>query len=126
MEEKLTPPILLFDSECPLCVRFKDSLTMLEGTEIITAVSIHDDEVYKQLPYLNKEECMLKVHYITSDNQVLVGEEAIEHLIKLFPLVHKFSWLIESNMGKKAVDYFHSMTNKYRKTLIKKCPSCTK
>lgn len=126
MEEKRQPPILLFDSECSLCVRFKDSLSMVEGAEKITAISIHDEDIYKEYPELNKEKCQEKVHYITSDSTILVGEEAIEHLIKLYPIVNKFSWLIESNMGRKAVDYFHSMTNKYRKTLIKKCPTCTK
>jgi predicted DCC family thiol-disulfide oxidoreductase YuxK len=126
MEEKRQPPILLFDSECHLCVRFKDSLSMVEGAEKITAVSIHDEKIYEEFPALNKEKCQEKVHYITSDSTILVGEEAIEHLIKLYPIVNKFSWLIESNMGRKAVDYFHSMTNKYRKTLIKKCPTCTK
>jgi len=126
MEEKLVPPILLFDSECPLCVRFKDSLKMIDGTEKITPISIHTDEVYNQFPELDKLQCTEKVHYITSDSKILVGEEALEHLIKLYPIVNKFSWLIESNMGRKAVDYFHSMTNKYRKTLIKKCPTCTK
>lgn len=126
MEEKLSAPIILFDSECPLCVRFKDSLKMIEGTEKITPVSIYDEQVYIDFPLLNKEKCESKVHYISSEGHILAGEEALEHLIKLFPIVNKFSWLIESNMGKKAVNYFHNMTNKYRKTLIKKCGTCTK
>ena len=124
MDEKLNPPIILFDEKCPLCVRFKDSLKMLDGTEKITPISIDNEKVYEQFPSLNKESCHKEVHYIDSDGKILVGEHAMEHLIKLFPLVNKFSWLVESNMGKSAVSYFHSMTNKYRRTLKKKCPSC--
>ena len=126
MEEKLTPPILIYDSKCSLCVRFKDSLLKLGGAEEINAVSIYTEELYDKFPELNKDECDQVVHFITKDNKILAGPEVIEHLVKDFPLVNKFSWLIESEMGKKAINYFHDMANKYRQTLKKKCPTCTK
>lgn len=121
-----TSPALLFDDQCPLCVRFKDSLKMLKGTDKINPISIHDEKVYEVFPELDKESCHQYVHYIDAEGKIYAGEDAIEHLIKLFPLVNKFAWLVESNMGKKAVNYFHTMTNNYRKILKKKCPTCTK
>ena len=127
MEEKnYKLPILIYDGECSLCCRFKDSLKNLHGTEGILAVSIYDEKIYEAFPDLDKEACEQVVHYITKDNVILSGAEAIEHLIKLFPLVNKFSWLIETDMGKKAVNYFHNMTNKYRQVLKRKCATCTK
>lgn len=129
MEEKSVKPelpILLFDSECPLCVRFKDSLMRIEDAKKITAISINDDSIYDHYPMLNKEECERVVHYITKDEKVLKGEEVISHLAKLFPLVNKFSWLIESDMGQKVTKYFHNRTSAYRKYVKRKCPSCSK
>lgn len=126
MEDSHQLPILLFDSKCPLCVRFKDSLMRLDGAHSITPVSIYNDDIYKQYPFLDRDSCQQEVHFITKDGQVLKGNQAIEHLIKLYPLVNSFSWLIESNMGKKAINYFHQMTDTYRKNLKRKCPSCVK
>lgn len=128
MEEDYKLPILIFDDECPLCVRFKDSLARLDGAKGITFTSVNDDRVYKQFKELNlnKEECQQVVHYITTDKKVLKGEDVIAHLVKLYPLVHKFSWLIESDMGKKATSYFHKTTNAYRRMVKRKCPSCMK
>ena len=124
-QKKLKLPILLFDAECPLCTRFKDSISRLEDAKNITMVSIYEDSIYEQFPYLDKTMCRQDVHFITEDEKVLVGQEVLEHLITLYPMVKKFAWLIETNMGQKAVNYFHSMTNRYRKVLKRKCPSCT-
>ncbi|MEH0860415.1 MULTISPECIES: thiol-disulfide oxidoreductase DCC family protein [Halobacteriovorax] len=128
MEENYKLPILIFDDECPLCIRFKDSLARLEGAKKISFIPVNDKKVYEQFKELglNEEECQNVVHYITSDKKVLKGEDVIAHLVKLYPLVHKFSWLIESDMGKKATDYFHKTTNAYRKMIKRKCPNCMK
>jgi predicted DCC family thiol-disulfide oxidoreductase YuxK len=127
MEDKrFELPILIYDSQCNLCQRFRDSLKKLPNTETINTISLHDDDLYSHFSELNKEECEQEVHYITIDKTILKGAEVVEHLIKKFPLVNRFAWLIESNMGKKAINYFNNMTNRYRKTLIKKCPSCMK
>ncbi|MGI4994042.1 thiol-disulfide oxidoreductase DCC family protein [Halobacteriovorax sp. GFR7] len=126
MEENYKLPILIFDDECPLCVRFKDSLARLEEAKSVNFVSVNDEKLYQVYPELTKEECQEIVHYITSDKKVLKGDEVITHLAKLYPLVNKFSWLIESNMGQKATSYFHKTTSAYRRMLKRKCPSCVK
>ncbi len=126
MEDKYSLPIILFDNKCQLCIRFKDSLLRLEGARNINAISIYDQEVYEKYPMLSEENCRQEVHFVDEDSNVYAGEKAIEKLILLFPLVRKFSWLIESNMGKKAIDYFHTMTDKYRRDLKRKCPNCVK
>ena len=124
MEELKKLPILLYDEKCPLCVRFKESLKRLDGAEDINFVSIYNKEIYT-LYELSEEECHEQVHFIKENKSILKGEQVIKHLITLYPLVSKFSWLLESNMGQKAVSYFHSMTNKMRKDIKRKCPSCT-
>ncbi len=124
MDEKPKLPILLFDSECSLCVRFKDSLLKLNKTDHISMVPIQDESIYELFPLLDKEKCFDEIHLIKDDQTVISGQEVITFLMQLNPLVSKFSWLIESDMGKKAINYFHHMTNQYRQNIKRKCPSC--
>lgn len=127
MDEKknnLEFPVLLFDHECPLCLRFKQSLEKVPGHEAITKISLHEEWIYEELPFLNKEHCEEALHLIVSPEKILIGPEAVEYLIKQFPQVKKFSWLLESAMGQKAVDYFYKMANNYRDSLRKRCHKC--
>jgi len=122
--EKRKPPILLYDSECSLCTRFKQSLERLSTFDDLTMVSIHDEQIYNEYPQLNKEECDEAIHLIDSELNILKGTHAIEFLLKKNPAVAKFAWLIESEQGQKTLNYFYSMANKYRETLKKKCLTC--
>lgn len=117
-------PILLFDSECPLCLRFKQSLERVIDSEMLNYASIHDEAVYKVYPFLTKTACNEDVHLILSPDKVLVGADVIEYLIKDFPVVKKFTWLLDGEMGKKAVDLFHNSVKTYRKSLLKWCSKC--
>lgn len=124
MEEKPKLPILLFDQECPLCVRFKETLIRTEGFENLNPIAYQNDEVYIAYPSLSKENCAAEIHLLLEDESILKGSDALAYLLKLNPSISKFSWLIESNMGKKAIDYFHQMTDYYRQVARKRCSSC--
>lgn len=117
-------PILLYDDNCTLCTRFKQSLERLSGAEQITFVSIHDNEIYEKLPEISKDECQKELHFIDRNNNIFKGANAILELKKEFPLVEKFAWLIESGMGEKAINYFYKMANKYREMALKECHNC--
>ncbi|MFZ8933031.1 MAG: thiol-disulfide oxidoreductase DCC family protein [Bacteriovoracaceae bacterium] len=126
MEEKskYQLPLLLFDGQCELCRRFKQSLERLPGTESIQMVSIHDKEVYDKYEQINFDDCSKTVHYLDTEGKVYRGEEVITHLIEKFPLVRRFSWLIQSDMGQKASKYFYDKVNQYREELLKRCGNC--
>ena len=117
-------PIILFDSECSLCVRFKQSLDRIGASDKYNMVSLHDDHVYELYPFLDKDKCQEAIHLVDENKQVFVGSDTLEHIIKNYPGVSKFSWLIESEMGKKTLDMFYSLSNKYRDSLLNKCPKC--
>ena len=117
-------PVLLFDHECPLCVRFKQSLERISGHEGIQKISLHEEWIYEELPFLSKEQCEEALHLIVSPEQILIGPKAIEYLIKEFPQVKKFSWLVESATGQKAMEYFYRAANSYRDSLRKRCHKC--
>lgn len=118
-------PILLFDSECPLCVRFTQALRLVDKNEHISFVSIYDEDIYIAYPELNKEECEETIHFIKEDESLLHGAEVIEHLISEIPSVAKFSWLLESERSKQAVDAFYKKINEVRKIIKRKgCTGC--
>lgn len=119
-------PILLFDDDCPLCLRFKQSLERLSGHEAITKVSIHDKEVYQVFTQINFESCKESVHFIEVNGEVFKGSDAVQKMIHHLPAVESFGWLADSEVGKKAIQYFHDMAEHYRKQLQKGCRTCKK
>ena len=119
-------PVLLYDGDCPLCVRFAEALGRLPGTDGLARMSARDDSVYAKFPQLNKEECLKELHVLDAQGNVRRGTDAITFLIEQFPGVQKFAWLIESNMGQKAIKFFHDVADHAREELLKRCSACNK
>ncbi|MBI2519354.1 MAG: DUF393 domain-containing protein [Bdellovibrio sp.] len=119
-------PILLYDDECPLCLRFKQAMERLPGHESINKISIHDQEIYQVLNQVTYEQCQQSVHFIEVNGEIFRGVEAVQKLMHHLPAVKEFGWLAESEMGKRAVNYFYDMAEHYRKKLQNRCPSCKK
>jgi predicted DCC family thiol-disulfide oxidoreductase YuxK len=126
MSNNKTQAILFYDDECILCRRFKQALDLLPASHSILKLKIQDDEIYAKYPQLNKEECFQEIHLIDEFQNILKGPEVVKYLINQHPKVKKFSWLIESDMGKKSVDLFYNSVNQYRERLLKRCPKCKK
>lgn len=124
MEDLKSKAILFYDSECSLCLRFKQALDRLPGTNKIQKVSIHGPDAFANHPELSLEKCSKEVHLVDENGKILVGEEVIEYLISSFPGVEKFAWLLESGMGQKAVEYFNTIAKLTRETLRKRCSTC--
>ncbi|MCO4793143.1 MAG: DUF393 domain-containing protein [Bacteriovoracaceae bacterium] len=122
--EEPNEAVLFYDSDCGLCMRFKQALDRIPGTNKVKKISIHEPDAFESYPKLSKEVCEKEVHLIDENGNILRGEEVIEYLISQFPGVKKFSWLLESGMGQKAVEYFNSITKMTRETLRKRCSTC--
>jgi predicted DCC family thiol-disulfide oxidoreductase YuxK len=115
---------ILYDDNCSLCKRFKEGLEKIPGTENIMMISVHDENIYSVFPQLNKEECLKEIHFIDLNLNIFKGKDALTKIIKKFPLAEKFSWLIESGMGQKAIDFFNEVAKTFREELNKKCKGC--
>lgn len=124
MDDSTGQATLFYDSECSLCLRFKQALDRIPGTSNVQKVSIHEPNAFANHPKLSKEQCEKEVHLVDENGNVLVGDEVIEYLISKFPGVEKFSWLLESGMGQKAVEYFNTIAKLTRETLRKRCSTC--
>jgi len=123
-QKKYWLPILVYDSECTMCLRFKQGIDRLEGNEKINKISIHDQEIYQAFPDLDPEKCKIAIHFIDQDRNIYMAGEAVTKLAHYLPGVAKFAWLAETGVGKKAVDYFYDMARKYRESLLNRCPKC--
>src|SRR5690606_29768256 len=88
----------------------------------LTWVDIHS--IDGDLPYnLTKEALLSDIHAI-SEERVLVGAEAISLIISTIPGAKRFSWLMEKDSAKKAINIFHETSDRLRRKLINSCPSC--
>jgi predicted DCC family thiol-disulfide oxidoreductase YuxK len=117
-------PIILYDPECPLCLRFKQGLEFLDKS--LTFVSARDDQIYLFFPELDKKTCLEKVHLITSERLILAGPEVVDYLVKTLPGVSKFAWLLENEQGRKVKDFFYHKVEELRELSTKKeeCHQC--
>lgn len=115
-------PLVLYDPECPLCVRFKQGLEYLDKS--LNFVSVHEDEVYANFPELSRQDCISKVHLITIDKKVLMGPEVVDYLVNTLPGVSKLSWLLDNEQGQKVKNYFYEKVEELRELTHKKQEEC--
>ena len=126
-ENKLKFPVILFDSKCPMCVRFSHAIKKLDpNSEKVHVTDLHQEWIYKTYPQLSYEKTVQEIHFLKSEDEIFYGSQAISEVLNLIPQAKKFSWLIESNSGKKAIEFFYSTTNKLKHSLHKSCSECTK
>ena len=116
-------PVLLFDAECTMCKRFQKALEMIDVKKVIKYVSIYDENIYIEFPFLSKDDCEGVIHLVDTDLKVYRGGEVISFLAKTYPGVKKFSWLLDSDSSKRALDLFYNRVSESRKTK-RGCSTC--
>lgn len=115
-------PLVLFDPECPLCLRFKQGLGFLDKN--LTFVSARDEDVFIAFPELNRQECLETVHMITADRKILKGPEVVDHLVETLPGVSKLAWLLDNEQGKRVKNYFYEKVEELKELTNKKQSEC--
>ena len=115
-------PLILFDPECPLCLRFKQGLQYLDKN--LTFISARDEEVYLCFPELNRQSCLEKVHMITAERTILAGPEVVDYLIQTLPGVSRLAWLLDNEQGKRVKDFFYQKVEELRELSTKKDSDC--
>lgn len=115
-------PLVLYDPECPLCLRFKQGLEFLDKN--LCFISAREDDVFIEFPELSRQECLDKIHMITLERRILVGPEVVDYLVQSLPGVSKLAWLLNSDQGKKVKDYFYQKVEELRELSQKKDSDC--
>ncbi len=124
----MNAPCLLYDPECPMCLRFKQAIERVPFDQEITYRPINDQDLVSDFPFLSKEDYHKEVHLVIEKDppKVLVGAEVIEYLAKHNPQVKKLAWLLDTKVGEKASEVFYQSLNKIRQSLQNHCPKCKK
>lgn len=115
-------PLVLFDPECPLCLRFKQGLEYLDKS--LCFISAREDFIYVEFPELSREACLEKIHMVMPDRSILVGQEVVEYLAGRIPGASKLGWLLDNDQGKKIKDYFYQKVEELRELSQKKDSDC--
>jgi predicted DCC family thiol-disulfide oxidoreductase YuxK len=115
-------PLVLYDPECPLCLRFKQGLEYLDKN--LCFIPAREDEIYVEFPELSRQACLEKIHLITEEKKILVGPEVVDYLVQRLPGVSKLAWLLENDQGKKIKDYFYQKVEELRQLSQKNENDC--
>ncbi len=115
-------PLVLYDPECPLCLRFKQGLEHLDRK--LNFVSARDEEIYSEFPELNRQTCLEKVHLITTEREIKSGSEVVDYLLRTLPGVSKLAWLLDNDQGKKVKEFFYQKVEELRELTKKQDEGC--
>lgn len=115
-------PLVLYDPDCPLCLRFKQGLEYLDKN--LCFISAREDDIYTEFPELSRQACLEKVHMITEEKKILVGSEVVDYLASRLPGVSKLAWLLDTDQGKKIKEYFYQKVEELRELSQKKDGDC--
>lgn len=115
-------PVVLYDSECPLCLRFKQGLEFLDKN--LCFISAREDFIYTEFPELSRQACLEKVHLITEEKKILSGPEVVDYLAQKLPGVSKLGWLLDTDQGKKVKEFFYQKVEELRELTNKNHSDC--
>lgn len=111
-----------YDSQCELCRRYQQAIEFLARGKL-DWIDLHDPQT--SLPVdLKKEELLSEIHVLNDQGQTLKGAEALAAIIEYIPGSERFSWLMQRDSAKKALEVFYNTSEKLRRRLMKSCPSC--
>jgi predicted DCC family thiol-disulfide oxidoreductase YuxK len=119
-------PALIYDDQCTMCTRFKMSLEFLDLNKSINFVPLHDPKIQEQYPELTIDILKESVHFVSSEGVIYKGSEAVSELIKNYPGVSKFAWLLDSDQGKKTMAFFYEKLNELKNKITEDCNTCGK
>jgi predicted DCC family thiol-disulfide oxidoreductase YuxK len=116
--------ILVFDPNCPLCVRFTQALARVKIERPLACIPLTEDALYEAIPALNRENTARSLHLVVDKNTILEGGDALEFLASSIPACEPFLWLLGKNQGRRAIDYFYSKARELREKTKQSCSSC--
>ncbi len=79
--------IVLYDSQCPLCVFQMRLLTWLDWCNILSLVPASDSMVCRIAPQITAEELQAAIHCISRDSRIYRGARCIRFIGMRMPLL---------------------------------------
>ena len=92
----MTPHMVLYDSDCPLCVFQMKVLTWLDWFHVLALVPLSDPRAQEIAPQITREDLLEAIHCITPQGSIHRGARAIRFVGMRLPLlvpVALFLWI---------------------------------
>jgi len=81
--------VLIYDGECPVCVKAIDWIRDRSLPEAFRFLSCHSEERAKQFPLIEKEACLQAMHLVLPGGTVLAGSQALP---EIFRRLRRYRW----------------------------------
>ena len=92
----MTPHMVLYDSDCPLCVFQMKVLTWLDWFHVLALVPLSDPRSQEIAPQITREDLLEAIHCVTPAGRIYRGARAIRFVGMRLPLlvpVALFLWI---------------------------------
>ncbi len=106
MIDTVTNYLLVYDSDCGPCTKFKRLVDFLDAYHTIDFVTLIDANERGLLDSIPESNRFNSFHLISPNGEIQSGSEALYDLIGLFPLGHHVSKLIVLLPGGKRMTRF--------------------
>jgi predicted DCC family thiol-disulfide oxidoreductase YuxK len=83
-------PVLIYDGECPACIRAVDWIRARSDPDAFEFLSCHADELAKRFPRIEKSACLQAMHLVLPDSTVFIGELAVPEILRRLPRYRRF------------------------------------
>ena len=77
--------LLLFDDECPLCVRFQEGVKRRDKEGRIEPVAFGDPRIGRIAAGMSREQLRSSFHLVRPDGTLVSGHRALPELLRLLP-----------------------------------------
>ncbi len=124
MENTTQKSILIYDANCVMCQRFQKAVEKLPVDIDLQFRSLHDESLYVDYPQLSKEKCSEGVHLVDHLGVVYQKEKVVEYLAHHLPVLKHLTWLLDTNVAQKSMDYFYKSINKLKDKYTDECSKC--
>ncbi|MFP4501950.1 MAG: thiol-disulfide oxidoreductase DCC family protein [Candidatus Hydrogenedentota bacterium] len=77
--------MLIYDGECPLCLRARDWLAARVPADVFTFVPCQSETRAQQAPQVTYAQCMRAMQLVLPDGTVYAGAAALPHILRHVP-----------------------------------------
>ncbi|SDJ63587.1 thiol-disulfide oxidoreductase DCC family protein [Salimicrobium halophilum] len=108
--------VVLYDAECPLCIRTKKWVTLFDWNNRLLWLSLQQMEAQTALSSEKKQEIREQLHLYDPDRQEHIGYDAVTYICKECPLLYGLGRILGVPAIRKAgiPVYRYIANNRYR------------
>jgi predicted DCC family thiol-disulfide oxidoreductase YuxK len=81
--------VLIYDGECPVCVKSVAWIRARSRPEAFEFLSCHSPDVTRRFPVIEKSACLQAMHLVLPDDTVLAGAQALP---EIFRRLRRYRW----------------------------------